>query len=238
MPKREEFTVCHHGPAPLPCAGRLSDGAKVHWLHLWNGSLLCCRERVRTVPSYGEVLLSWCSLHHCCRTRDPCLSLPKPLLSPGKQGWAGPQQQLFGSQVPIGDPFPKPWHSLACAVVTNTASWQYRAAHRWLMPHMAVGHFHRGEYKSKSPARALPCSWKAQRHLGKGFISAEHPTYGSNQCPKYWQPPRKVTGRATLQSVKALKKKKKKFFMFSISEKRIRPLLFRKLTSGTLMRIL
>lgn len=42
----------------------------------------------------------------------------------------------------------------------------------------------------------------------------------------------KVTVRATLQSVKALKEK---VFVFSISGKGIRPHLFRKLTSGTLM---
>lgn len=170
-------------------------------LYLWNRSLLCCRARGRIVPSYGEVLLSWCSLRHCC------LLLPQPLLSPRKQGWTGPQQHLFESQVPMGDTFPKPWHGLVCAVVTNTVTWQYRAAHPWLMSHVAMGHFHRGECKSRSPAGALPCSWSAQRHSWRGFTSAEHPTYRSNQYPKYWQPPRKATVRATLQSVKALKKK-------------------------------
>lgn len=152
---------------------------------------------------------------------------------PRKQGWTGLQQQLFGVQVPMSDTFLKPWHGLADAVVTNLVTWQHGPDWCLTWPWDI-------STRLNAIAGAQPELWPAagvQRHLGRGFIGAEHPTYRSNRCSKHWQSPKKVTGRATLQSVKALGEKKK-VFVFSSSEKGIRPHLFRKLTLGTLMWIL
>lgn len=166
--------MCHHGAAPLPCVVGPT----------FAGHVL---PRTQDPPAWCGalgLLHLWNRSHSAARQGIAASHCP----GPRKQGlhWAAAAALWVPSANGWYLSKAMTWTSIcSCHQPCHMTTWP------WLTSHVAMGHFHRVECNCRSRARALTCSWSAQRNLGRGFISAEHPTYRSNRCSKHWQSPKK-----------------------------------------------
>lgn len=225
MPKREEFTVYHCGPAsPVQEAEPWGPGAQLQLCQPWRGPSTDVGHTSHWI-STAEIPCRSCAIlaRPAAMQQDNRLlpfTPPSPAEQTDEPGLVHNHRWL-GPQVPASATFHILQRGVACMVVTNTVMWQHIGLHTVTDALCALGLLPPGWTQRQEASCSLTpqLAWE----LCQGSLQTEHQScqyQSTDSQPERWPQNHFLMYWSY-------------YFLCSVSlKKAIRPILFRKLTSG------